>query len=217
MLPLSRPHWLRMSSRTGAVLALAGTSMLLLLVHVLAVREMRSTGLPAASALPALQHRVAVLTEQAEVSELQAALGGGTQEEAVRRFVLPATTDTDRLLATLDTLFEVLRARKDLSAVSAVTLLPLRFEANVTEEGAATLLRFFDTAGMLTVSDALTPEETALLLRLTEQENPAAVTALERFLATDLLRYAHSPRPFQDQLLAAFSSDEFRQTLVRLT
>jgi hypothetical protein len=87
----------------------------------------------------------------------------------------------------------------------------------VTDEGLKDLFHFQDLAGLLTISDALTPEEQTELLHLTEAENPAAVTALESFLATDLLTYANNADSVNDQLLKSFTSDSFATSLKAIT
>jgi hypothetical protein len=83
------------------------------------------------------------------------------------------------------------------------------FAVVVSPEGADRLLRLLDLTGLLTIGDALTAEETESLFLLTESENYAGIVAVEKFLSTDLAAYAADPRPADDQLFKAFSSELF--------
>lgn len=214
-----------------------GLSIQLLTLHVADVRSMRDVGLPAALALPSIEHRMNVLKEQSEVATVHASIMGDSTEEMLHMYVLPSDTALDRLLATLDTLTTELRRQGALSTLSPIetgetvevnvtgsngqtahfTKTPINFEADVSEEGLKTLFLFQDLSGYLTISDVLTPDEQSALLHLTEQENPAAVTALETFLSTDLLSYAQSPDLVDNQLFKSFSSDAFTQTFRSIT
>lgn len=202
------------------MLALSG---LLAMQHGVSVRTMQETGLPAAVALPAIEQRIVVIKEQAELAQFQASVSGGTEEEMLNVFVLPKEADIDRLLATFDVLFTHLKQKKQLVSFSAVevgaaetiaddlSVLPITFSAELTDEGLSRLLLFIRTSGLLTIHDALRPEDTQRLLTLTEEENPAAITALEQFLSTDLLRYAKEPQGVDAQLLKSFSSETFTE------
>lgn len=210
---------------------LLGLSIQLLTIHTDTVRDMRDIGLPAALVLPSIQHRMDILKEQTEMAELQTRISGNPNEEMLRMYVLPNDAAIDRLLATVDAVTLQLRREGSLSNLSAVqvgdatttdvstddgqvtyTKTAINFEADVTEQGLASLFLFQDLSGYLTVSDALTTEEQSQLLHLTEEENPTAVTALEAFLATDLLTYAKAPQRFEDQLFKSFSSEAFMRT-----
>jgi hypothetical protein len=83
----------------------------------------------------------------------------------------------------------------------------------VRGEGARAVLAFLRIAGLLTVGDTLTRAEKTSLIRATEEENPAAIVALEQFLATDLLSYCREPRPYEEQLRRSFTGDVFNTTL----
>ncbi len=232
MMSLPRPH--RLGLRVEYLLSalFLGLSIQLLTLHVSDVRAMRDVGLPAALALPSIEHRMSVLKEQSEVAQLQASIVGDSTEEMLHMYVLPSDTATDRLLATLDTLTTELRRQGMLSSLSPIhtgdaisvemmdaqkktatfSKIPVTFEADVTGKGLQTLFLFQNVSGLLTVSDVLTSDEQSALLRLTEEENPAAITALETFLGTDLLSYAQSPDLVENQLFKSFSSDSFTQT-----
>ena len=210
-----------------------GLSVQLLALYVDDVRAMRDVGLPAALSLPDIQRRMGILKEQSDVAQLQASVVGGSSEEMLDMYVLPDESELDRLLATVDLLTTELQKQGQLSGLTPVnigesadvsvnsahnssahfTKIPVNFEADVNEEGLKTLLLFQDLAGLLTISDALTKEEQSTLLNLTEQENPAAVTALETFLSTDLLSYVNNPKLAEEQLLKSFNSDTFEQSL----
>jgi len=209
--------------------AMLVVSLFLVFMHTVTVRQMKEIGLPAALQLPAVEKRMEVLREQNDVAELQAHLRGGTEEEMLHVYVLPDSEELDRLLMTLDVLFSDLENKKMLTAFSPVEIgeatpvsfegiadplraVPVTFEVSVTEKGLSTMLLFFDLSGLMTISDVLTPEEIQHLLNLTEEENPAAITALEHFLSHDLLRYAEEPKPIDSQLLRSFPSGEFEQS-----
>lgn len=212
-----RPQRLTPTTMTAAAFSLLAGSGLLLWMHAASVREMREVGLPAAMALPQIEKRMDILTEQNEIAELQAALRGGSEEERLRVYVLPEEEEIDRLLATFDVLFSYLEQKRLLNSVGGVQVgeripadeglsaLPVSFEAVVSPEGLSDLLLFAELSGLLTVSDALTSADIDALLALTEVENPASVAALENFLATDLLRYSEEPKPFEEQLRKSFS------------
>ena len=205
-----------------------GLSVQLLALQVSDVRAMRDVGLPAAVAVSGMQSRISILKEQSDVAQLQASVTGGASEEMLHMYVLPDQHALDRLLATVDVLTTNLQKEGALSQMSPVhvgdsvdatiagshfTKTPVSFETDVTEEGQKQLFLFQHLAGLLTVSDALSSEEQSTLLHLTEQENPAAVTALETFLATDLLTYSNNPHEVEQQLLKSFTSNAFEQSL----
>lgn len=220
---------LRLSSLTRS-LTLSGVmlslSLGLLVSQANRVRAMRDVGLPAALAIPAMEHRMSILKEQAETATVQAALGGGSSEELLHMYVLPQEHALDRVLNVLDTLTTSLAQKKQLQHLSpvqvsdtenrtmtlpsgetaSVTITPLTFEADLNADGLASLSLFLKLSGLLTVGDALTSDQQSSLLQLTEEENPAAVAALEMFLGTDLLSYARAPKAVEDQLLQSFAS-----------
>ncbi len=210
---LSHSHW-----QTTAALALLIGSGWLLIEHAGAIADMRETGIPAAMELQMLEKRMQTLKEQNELAELQAALVTGSQEEQVQVYVLPDEPDAARAVAALDVLFSYLQKQKQMLSVSPVTVgdsvatestsvLPLSFTAHLTREGWNTLQLFVEISGLMTVGDHASDADIDTLLRLTEDENPASVAALEQFLRADLLRYSEEPRPFEDQLLRSFSAD----------
>lgn len=196
-------------------------SMVALSAHLEAFTLLRGDVLPIAVRIPVLQQREHVLREQLEIAELQAVFRTGSQEELLRTYVVPGEIDLDRLLLLLEVVRDSLQERGLLSSMSAVSVgspepilvegmslssLPLTFEVTVTPEGARELFTLLRVSGMVVLGDALTTEEQRELLRHTEAENPAAVTALEQFLAADLLRYAREPQPHHEQLRKAFAS-----------
>lgn len=219
---MSLSHFSRLKTKTQLLVAgaMLSCSVLLLGAHAMKVRHMQEIGLPAAVRLPAVLERVAMLKEQSEITELQAQLRGGSPEEAVQVFVLPRDGDLDRLLATFDVFFNYAQKQRLMRNASAIavgetreeegtTVMPLTFEADMTEQGLAELVLLMDLAGTVSVADAFDSAEISLLLALTEEENPAAITSLEQFLSTDLLRYAREPKPFEEQLFKSFASESF--------
>lgn len=200
--------------------------------HATSIAAVKEQLLPASVKIPALEHRLKVLKQQLEVSELQASLRMQSPEEMLRTYVLPDNPDVTRLLATFAFLQDALKADKDLISMEPIQIgelpsdddapgtkeLPLTLKMRVTQRGLDRVLSFIDMAGMLTVADAFGGDELDTILRLTEQENPAAITHLEQFLATDLKRYAAEPKPFEEQVFRAFSDgpllDQLR-TIIR--
>lgn len=213
------PDLRRLSPTTSALMtmALLCVACVFIALHIRAVRAMSEIGLPAALALPRIEQKAALLAEQNEVAQLQAALRGGSIDETVRVYVLPAREEVDRLLALFDVLFGYLEQKRMLFSFSAVTVgekipyseglsaLPISFDVVVTPDGLSRVMDTVDLAGLLTVSDALTHNDIDAILTVTEQENPASVAALEHFLSTDLLRYAQDPSSYENQLRGAFS------------
>ncbi len=216
--------------RTSLVAALWSISALLLLLggrllaeHVSAVAHVRASTLPLAEEIPQLQHRVNVIEQQRELSELSASLRIGSPEERVNVYALPAEMDIDKTVAVLDLLMESLRKSRSLasassvefgtaeSAVDGIQSTPVRLSMSLHKDGIAAWTTFVRLCGMLTVADALTPDERTRMLRQTEIENPAAIVALEQYLNTDLLSYIREPRPAEDQLLRSFSSQSFER------
>lgn len=181
---------------------------------------MRETGLPAAVRLPAIEERMNILAEQNEVAELQAALVSGSADEQVQTYVLPTGTGTTRPVAVLGTLLSSLEDSKTLlwhSPISIgsftdesadLTVLPMTVDLRLTREGWQQFQLFIEASGLLTVGDIASKVDMETLLRATEQDNPAAVAALEQFFATDILRYSEEPRPFDEALLKSFVSPQ---------
>lgn len=212
----------------GSVTCLICASFLLLL-HARKIRDVSEEALPMAAELPVLEGREKFLKEQIEVAELHAQLRNGSDSERISAFVLPKELDIDRGLA----LFDILRAHlqrmdalRSLSSVEfedsiagedGITAHPFSLEMVVTEEGAKKALGLFSLAGYLTVADALTQEEIDSLMKRSDQENPAGITSLERFLGTDLLRYVLEPKLFEEGLLGAYTSAGFADALQRIT
>ncbi len=197
-------------------------SALLLSLHASAIREVREVGLPAAVTLPALEKRIAVLSEQVEVSELQQAMAQGSEQEMIKTFILPSEPELDRVLSLLDVLRNHLQKTgvlKGMSAIKAgdavvsetdgVRAYPLKFEVDVTEEGLKQLLSVLHLSGFLTIGDALQTDEIHRLLTLTEEEDPSSVSVVESFLSTPLIRYAREPKPYEAQMQRSFASPAF--------
>jgi hypothetical protein len=184
---------------------------------------MREIGLPAALQLTQLEKRMDILAEQNEIAELQSDLRGGSIEETMHTYVLPEEDDADRVLATFDVLFSYLQQKRLLTTVSPievgdrvegddVDVLPISFTVTAKPEGIAFLVSFIDVSGYLTIGDVLEQSDIDRLLKLTEQENPASVSALEYFLSTELLPYSEEPKAFDEELRKAFS--EAAQTTI---
>lgn len=189
--------------------------------HVHAVKAVRETAVPLLATLPSLERRLALLKEQVEVAELDAALKTGSQLERVRVSVLPAQADIPRALATLEILRSTLERQNDIGSFSPIEAgqereygeglmaTPLTFQLSARSEGVRRVLAFVRLAGLVTVGDALTVSERNALIRATEEENPSGIVVLEQFFSTDLFRYALEPRPFEEQLKRSLQSEGF--------
>ncbi|MEK7590587.1 MAG: hypothetical protein AAB489_00040 [Patescibacteria group bacterium] len=196
-----------------------------LLKHTTAFRSMEEV-LPLAARIPSLQARLAILEEQVEVAEVHAALRTGSTEERIRQLVLPRAVDLDRAIGALEAVRDVARKKGILRSMSGidvgrsqstlagsliVTAQPIAFRATLNEEGLATFLQAVDLAGALTIDDLLEPSVREALFLQTETENPVAILSLEQFLSTDLLSFAKDPKPHEERLKKAFSSDGLSQ------
>ncbi len=218
-----RRHWslVAASWAVSALLLFLGGK--LLTQHIAAVEHVRASMLPLAEEIPQLEHRVKVIEQQRELSELSAALRIGSPEERVRVYALPTEVDIDKAVAVLDLLTESLKSSRVLSSASGVEFgsaesavdgiqkTPVRLTMSLHKDGIEAFTTFVRLCGMLTVADALTPDERTRILRQTEIENPAAIVALEQYLNTDLLSYIREPRSADDQLLRSFSSQSFER------
>ena len=219
-------------SRRSALVLLLGASgfflgsVLLILVHASAIRNMRDVTLPLAADIPALEQRLTLLKGQIELSQLQASLRTGSPEEKLQVYVLPQQIDLDRLIAVFDIVHDALqrsglhKAMSPLQFGDAVpfpvtgtdrtlSAHPLTVSFTVREEGMKQLLTLLKLSGLLTVGDTLSVEQMKTLFQLTESENPTGITALEPFLGADLASYIREPRPYDDRLLKSFSAETF--------
>ena len=203
----------------------------LMLAHAQVFQGMRET-LPLAARIPALEARVAILSEQVELSELHAAMSTRSAEEKVRLYILPKEVDLPRVLGYMELLRDHLKKDRTLTTISGINVgeelslslpndvtlsaVPFSFSASVHDQGLRDLLDALDFTGISTVSDALTKEQYEELFRATEAENPAGILALERFLSTDFLMYAKDRRATEETLLKSFSSEAFRGTLEKI-
>ncbi len=193
----------------------------LLSAHVQKVKAVRETALPLLATLPTYERRLALLKEQVEVSELDAALKTGSQLERVRVSVLPPEADIPRALATLEVLRSTLERQGAIGSLSPIEVgkereysdglaaTPLTFQLSAQSEGIRRVLAFVHLAGLVTVGDALMKSEKSALIRATEEENPAGIVMLEQFFSMDLFRYALEPRPFEEQLKRSLQSEGF--------
>lgn len=191
--------------------------------HVTVVREAQTFSLPIISELPELEWRSTVLNEQLELTELHEAMRHGSFEEQMRVYVLPQDIDLDRLIAIFDVLNPAMLANEYVAEIGSLVIgekeskderidgTSVTLDAVVHRRGISFLIDSFRLMGILTVADALTEDERALLLASAELENPAGIVALEQFFAADLLTYAREPQPIEAMLRRSFVSPEFAQ------
>jgi len=92
---------------------------------------------------------------------------------------------------------------------TGATVRTLSVDFSVSDEGLKTVMLLVRLAGLLTVGDALTPDEIALLVDRTEKENPSGIIALEQFLSADLLRYSENPKAYEEQVKRSFGNTTF--------
>ncbi len=213
---------------TVGVAALVASG-LLIVSHANVINEVKSISVPMLSELPSLERRLDILRNQVDAAQLHAAMRTGSPEERVYAYVLPKEPVFDRLLAALDLTADVLKKQGALTKMSSIEIgdpeetedhrktYPVSVEFSVNEDGLRSILLLVRIAGLLTVSDALTPSEQALLLERTEAENPAGIVAMEQFLSSDLLSYAHDPRSKEEELFRSFPSSDFVTMLSSVT
>jgi hypothetical protein len=202
-------------------LVLAG---LLVQEHVETLRTVQQQGLPLAAEVATLERRLAILTKQTQALRLTGDIAGGTMEEDLRLFVLPDGGDGARAIALLNAVLDAWRADGRVKDVTPIVLgepepaavegvsdplvrRTLRFTMQLRDEDLGDFTTLLRLAGLLTVEDALTSENRAELLALSEAGNPEQITSLSRFLSTNLLAYLRDPLVAEERLLAAFPTD----------
>ncbi len=215
----------------AAACSLLSYSMFLLQGHYSKLRDVRERGLPLAAQIPSLEKKVALLTQQTELSALEASTRASSAEEQLHVFVLPAGGDMHRLLPFLESMRTFLERRKLLQSMSPIEIgeptdtklpadapasakqsgeglqsRPIHFSMTVRPEGRAQVMAILEMSGMLTVGDALSPEDIAKLFTLTESDKYASIVPFEQFLANDLLAYLQAPRVYDERLAQALSS-----------
>lgn len=197
---------------------------ILMLAHIKTIIEVRDISIPIIGQLPVLERRLRSLTEQVELTQLHAATRVGSHQEKIEVYALPEEPDVVRLVATFEIIRETLMHDGLLSDMSEIIIdepvahddgtstRTLSVEFSVHDDGMKTILLLVRLAGLLTVGDALTEDEIALLVDRVEQENPAGIIALEQFLSADLLKYAENPKVYEEQLKRLFGNTAFVNT-----
>lgn len=232
---MTLPSFLR--GRIGRILPLLAAMLLLTLAglllreHVRALRVAREETVPLAVESGDAERRVKMLQSQLEAIKLQAQVSGGSVAEELRLFVLPQGAEIERALLFLDGTFDVLRGQGRLLDVSPIVAgdaqdspvdgslkeRTLAFSMTLREEALPDLLRLLNLSGLLTVEDALRPEDRASLLALAEAEDPSRITAVKQYFSTDLFAYMRAPEETDDRLFASYSSAAFASALRRIT
>jgi len=196
-------------------------SIILIVAHVQTIMEASTISVPLVSKIPLLERRLGSLTEQIELTQLHAAVRTGSQQETVEVYALPQDTDIARVIATFEVIRDTLQRQGMLSRMSDIdigdpqpdetgaTVRTLSVDFSVSDEGLKTVMLLVRLAGLLTVGDALTPDEIALLVDRTEKENPSGIIALEQFLSADLLRYSENPKAYEEQVKRSFGNTTF--------
>ena len=209
---------------------LLACSTVLLTKHVRVIQGVQQVSVPLVARLGELEHREEALRSQLEISQLHSAVQVGSLGEKLDVYILPKESQLDRLVALFDILYEVLQRQGIASEMSEIEIgdpfsfeengvraLPITVRFTAHKDGIDQILILTRVAGLLTVGDALTEDEVALLFRSTEEENPAGIVALEQFLSLDLLRYVRDIRAHEDQLLRSFVSPAFESALQNVT
>jgi hypothetical protein len=162
-----------------------------------------------------------------EVASVEEAMRGNPAQEQLRAHVLPAAPRLQSLLGAFDLLRDQMTHDGLLESMSTMqvgdpvplhdayglSVQPMTVTFVGSEQGISTLTLFAEIAGDLTVADTLSSEEIDALLAATEAENPAAVTAVERFLSLNLLTYARTAQRSEDDLAKSFASPSFLSQL----
>lgn len=218
---MKTPAFLRRLSPSVAAILLAlgllAFSARLLSLQAQAIRAIADSGVPVLQRLPQAEERRRILSEQLEIAEVEQAMRGGTHDDLVRAFALPADADLDRLLSALDAALTALGAadRAPITvedgepAEDGLSARIVRVRATFDAARADDLLALLPLTGTVSVGDALTPAQRALLLSATEKESPESLTAVESFFAADLLRYAREPKPVEEALRRSFADPDF--------
>lgn len=219
---LARLHPATLFSAGGVLMVV---SSMLMVAHVATIIEVRDVSVPIVGQLPQLERKRDVLKEQVELTELHSATTLGSTQEKIEVYALPERTDVSRLIATFEILRDVLERDALLSSMSDIqisepgegvdgaTVQRVSTKIVAHEDGVRTVLSLVRLAGFMTVGDALTEQEVALLIDRVEQENPSGIVALEQFLSADLISYAKDPKAYEQQLKRSFSSTAFFNAL----
>jgi len=203
---------------------------LLVREHVDALRAVQGEGLPLAAEVQSLERRLAILTEQTSALRITGDLTGGTAEEQVKLFVLPQGGASERTITLFNAVFDAWKAEgrvKNIAPIvvgkpetvhmsgvsSSLVRRSLQLRLSLHEEDLRDCVTLLRLAGLVTVEDALTPQERVTLLALSEAGNPAQITSLAQFLQTDLLQYLHDPLVADERLLNAFPTDTLTNCL----
>lgn len=190
---------------------------ILIVAHISVIMNIRDFSVPVVGQLPQLERRLHALTEQAELTELHAAVRTGSQSEKVAMFALPSEMDMTRFIATFEVISDVFKRDGVLASMDEIevsepeqeddaTVRTVTTELVLRDDGLKNLLLLIQISGLLTVGDLLTEEESTLLVDRIEQENPSGIVALEQFLSADLLQYAKNPKTYEEQLKRSFTS-----------
>lgn len=197
-------------------------SVYLLVFHVQVITVARSVALPRLASITMLEQTADTLQKQVELAELQAATRSSLIQEQLAAYVLPQHIDMDRLVAVID-LYTQYYTQVDLlqdDASFSINTLPSEAKARVHltavihENAIEDLTQFISLSGLLTVYDAFTPEQRAVLIERVEQENPTAITELESFFSSQLVEYARNPQAVQERVLRSFESAQFSNFFV---
>lgn len=189
--------------------------------HIQTIVLVRDISVPLVGTLPQMERRIAALTQQIELTELHAAVRIGSKQEKLEVYVLPEETNISRTVATFEVIRDALLRDGVIADMSSLdisdeqpredgsTVRTISVEFSTHEDGIETIMLLIKLSGLLTVGDALTSEEIAVLVDRIEQENPSGIIALEQFLSADLMRYAQDPKTYEQQLKRSFSSTSF--------
>jgi hypothetical protein len=216
-----------------AIGALAGSTVLLALSvmllrdHFQSIKDVSEYGLPLAADIPPLERRSALLTQQTELSALEANLRTASAQEKLHVYVLPESNDVTRILAFLETVRTFLERRKLLTSMEPIAVgdpvlepiggsnqqmlesRTLTLTATLQPQGRLKLFSILQMSGLLTVGDALSSTDIKTLFDLTENQNYAGIIPVEQFLSADLQDYAADPTIPEERLKQAMSSEEF--------
>lgn len=206
--------------------ALFLVSAVLIREHAETLAMVQDDVLPIAGNVSTLQAHLEALAAQSDLAQRASAGRATSLKEQLSAYVMPSTPDQARSVALLEALMRRLQLENHLTSAVSVdagsvapsalvpgaSALPLHVTLQVDEEGARSAIAFLRLTGMLTVGDALTSSQSALLLRSVEEGNPADIVALEQFLQTDLLAYAAASDAAEGRLLAGVSAPSFADT-----
>lgn len=201
---------------TGICVMLCLVAAMLVYNHVHIIIAARGTTVPNLAAVLELEQTREALHSQKQLEELQHALETDVLEQQVEAFVLPKEIDIDRTVALFDALQQYFTlhglANGDAGSIVLHTdVAPPVITIDVPMHNRAIhlLLNIIESAGIMTVYDALPITQREALLHYTEVHNPNALPDLEQFFGLSLLEYGADADMYIRRLERSYADPAF--------